>query len=116
MTERTEKQIGIWAKHETEENLRSKKRKYVFCRIGGKDKTEVHLMRWIECVGETVVVVAMVVDNERERDRRGRVRGGQVGVSGGGGKGRGGGGRRLFIEEGHLVVEEGRLVVEGGGY
>ena len=27
MTERTEKQIGIWAKHETEENSRSKKEK-----------------------------------------------------------------------------------------
>lgn len=70
-----------------------KKRKYVFCRIGGKDKTEVHLTGRMEYVRETVVVVAMVVDRERVRDRRGRARVGRVGVSGGGEKGRGGGGR-----------------------
>ena len=89
-----------------------------------RTKTEVHLTGRIEYVGENVVMVTMAVDREREPDRRGRVRGGRVGVSGGGGgKGRGGGRRRLFIEEGRLVVEEGRLVVEegrlvveGGGY
>ena len=70
-----------------------KKRKYVFCRIGGKDKTEVHFTGRIEIVGENVVMVTMVVDWERVRDRRGRARVGRVGVSGGGEKGRGGGGR-----------------------
>lgn len=50
-------------------------------------------MRWIECVGETVVVVAMVVDRERVRDRRGRARVGRVGVM-------------VLVERG-VVVEEG---------
>lgn len=80
MTERTEKLIGIWAKHETEENSRSKKEKVrIFCRIGGKDKTEVHFTGRIEYVGENVVMVTMVVDRERVRGGRGRARGGRVG-------------------------------------
>lgn len=52
-----------------------------------------HLTGRIEIVGENVVMVTMVVERERVRDRRGRARVGRVGVSGGGEKVRGGRGR-----------------------
>ena len=48
-----------------------------------------HLTGRIEIVGENVVMVTMVVDRERVRDRRERARGCRVGVSGGGEKERG---------------------------